>query len=88
MQFHTQGFRQKDHLPVGNAPKAALDFGDDALANIPTGAGATGREHGLGPTPLETELSHNRPDHILPRWLAHRGWTIRKQNRAFLPISE
>jgi hypothetical protein len=84
-----QRARQKDQFRISHTADLCFDFRNGVLANVPTDARTTSREHRLRPAFAVADFSHDRANNILRNALAHDFLlTVCKRGLRFLPISE
>ena len=87
--LHLQCLRQIDHFRVFDAAELGFDFGNRVLSDVPTGVGATRRQHGLRQALAVANFSHDRADDVLRSGFAHSlALTVGDSGLLFLPFSE
>lgn len=89
VKLHSKRPCQKHNFAVGHATVLSLNLGDNIFANVPSNSVASGREHRLSPTFLESDALNCRPDNVF--WRRHsRCWPgiLGIGGDVFLPILE
>ena len=87
--LHLQRPCQKNYFRIRHATDLRLNFGNRVLANVPSDAGTTRRQHGLSPALAVADFSHDWTDNVLRNRLAHDLLlTVCERGLLFLPFSE
>lgn len=61
LNFHAEGFCEEHHFLVRDATDLCFDLCNGVFSNVPSGAIAPGREHGLGQVSLVADFSNRWP---------------------------